>query len=64
MTIAQVMFMISKKYHIVAERADILLMCENLSDEEYLELFYQKFNYRMWSRPVTVKDYRTEVEVG
>ena len=39
MTIAQVMFMISKKYHIVAERADIFLMCENLSDEEYLELF-------------------------
>ena len=40
MKIVKVMFMISKKYHIVAERADILLMCENLSDEEYLELFY------------------------
>lgn len=40
MKIAEVMFMISKKYNIVAERADILLMCENLSEEEYLELFY------------------------
>ena len=40
MKLSEVMLMFSKEYHIVAERADILLMCENLSDEEYLELFY------------------------
>lgn len=40
MKVAELMFMYSKEYHIVAERADILLLSENLSDEEYLELFY------------------------
>ena len=31
-----------------------------LLGEEYLE----NFNYRKWSRAVTLKDYRSELEVG
>ena len=47
---------VSKLLYIVIYTIKILYIL----GEEYLE----KFNYRKWSRAVTVKDYRTELEVG